>query len=55
MRKCWMDVGSDEIDIGVPIDALVALAEVAFKAVAPKCPNDPLTLLFFEPYNELGE
>lgn len=50
-----MDVGRDEIDIGVPIEAFVALADDAFKAVAPKCPNDPLTLLFFDPYNELGE
>jgi hypothetical protein len=43
------------MDIGVPIEAFVALAEVAFKAVAPKCPNDPLALLFFEAYRELGE
>lgn len=53
-----MDEGRDEIDIGVPIDPFVAPPPAGgplLKAVADKCPNDPLALLFLEPYSEFGE
>lgn len=55
IKKCWRDVGSDEMDIGEPSDPFVPLAVVLFKAVTAKCPNEPLMWLFFEPYSEFGE